>query len=237
MILIDPSLRPAGINPTGGGSHGAGGAKQNDEKEPEQDREGVRQICKVTSNGDVVIAENTKLKQLEWETPKEKRLSVVCPSATVYGDTKYYTDSFFDRAVNRLIEEYPKTIIDTDPLPLAIYHNGLGYDTPCANWLALNPAVGYQLGWSLTDAGLFRWVNEKGQLMVESIWWIDGPIDETPPHLHDEVGEGWLVIASPQAWEKIAARFSPLKRVMYVDRGYRENKQWVSSRDFLEEAL
>lgn len=237
MVLSNPGLRPRGINTTVGKSRHVSINREIDEKETEQDRGGIKQIYKVTSSGDVVIAENTKLKQLEWETPKENRLSVVCQSGTVYENTEYNAALFFDGVINCLIDEYPRTIIDEDTIPLAIYHNGLGYDTPGANWLALNPAIGYQLGWNTTDEGLFRWVNEKGQLMVESIWWVDGPIDETPPHLHDEVGEGWLVIGSPQAWNEIAARFSPLKRVMYIERGYYENKQWMSSQDFLEESL
>jgi hypothetical protein len=41
--------------------------------------------------------------------------------------------------------------------------------------------------------------------MVESVWWVDGLVDESPPHFEDEVGEGWLVVASAEAVSAIEA--------------------------------
>ena len=39
--------------------------------------------------------------------------------------------------------------------------------------------------------------------MVESIWWTDSLVGQAPPHFDDEVGEGWLVVASQVAWDTI----------------------------------
>jgi hypothetical protein len=56
--------------------------------------------------------------------------------------------------------------------------------------------------------------------MVESVWWVDGLVDESPPHFEDEVGEGWLVVASAEAVSAIEARYGAMKRRVKVSRSY-----------------
>jgi len=35
--------------------------------------------------------------------------------------------------------------------------------------------------------------------MVESIWWVEGLLEQSFPRYDNEVGEGWLVLARPEA--------------------------------------
>ena len=62
-----------------------------------------------------------------------------------------------------------------------------------------------QGGWKISSPGHFRWIDDKDKIMVESVWWVDGLVDESPPHFEDEVGEGWLVVASAEAVSAIEA--------------------------------
>lgn len=98
---------------------------------------------------------------------------------------------------------------------LFIQNASYGYESQGQNWLALNPNIAYQLGWELDDSGLFRWINEEGKVMVESIWWADGVIDQFRPTL-DEVGEGWMVLASKEAINDIRSQYGLPKRLLNV---------------------
>jgi hypothetical protein len=62
--------------------------------------------------------------------------------------------------------------------------------------------------------------------MVESLWWADGFVGHFPPHVDDEVGEGWLVVASQAAWDAIKSQLDPLKRRVHIERSfYNEGKR------------
>jgi hypothetical protein len=60
--------------------------------------------------------------------------------------------------------------------------------------------------------------------MVESLWWQDGCPHLNPPEPSDEVGEGWLVRASPAAWQAIQARYPDLKIRLWVERTANEQE-------------
>jgi hypothetical protein len=79
-------------------------------------------------------------------------------------------------------------------------------------WLALNPWVGEELGWSIADQGWFRWRGPDGRTMVETIHWVDGSIDLSP-FADAEVGEGCMVLMSPDAAKQIVERFGAVTRV------------------------
>ena len=61
--------------------------------------------------------------------------------------------------------------------------------------------------------------------MVESIWWQDGPMDRQPPRSNEATGEGWLVVASPEAQISIIQHFSPINFMRAVKRGFKEDSQ------------
>jgi hypothetical protein len=85
-------------------------------------------------------------------------------------------------------------------------------------WLAFNPAIAIQLGWYLSEDGIFRWVDEQGKIMVESRRWQDGPIDRQPPRTREITGEGWLVVASAEAQMILRQNISPLAIIRAVSR-------------------
>jgi hypothetical protein len=64
--------------------------------------------------------------------------------------------------------------------------------------------------------------------MVESIWWADGPFEASPPHVDQEVGQGWLVVASPEALAAIKTLFPDLSRVLTVERSYSQDSRLMS---------
>jgi hypothetical protein len=81
-----------------------------------------------------------------------------------------------------------------------------------ADFLALNPVLGLHLGWKCTDkAGLFRWIDEHGQTMAESIWWQDGNVLSSDHSGIDQAAhQGWLVIVTPEGWNRMRPKIANL---------------------------
>lgn len=223
MVLAEPARRPPDICPIAGRRQHGG----DNEEWLERVDEAAGSVSFGTTDGLVILAEETILKRLEWEAPTEIRRCVVCLSPASHFNPDDDYDSFFHRVTNCLVTEYPNLQVNAVPMPLIFRHTAYGYDSPGENWLALNPAVGRRLGWNLAEdsLNLFRWVNDEGQTMVESVWWADGFVGQSPPPFRDEVAEGWLVVASQAAWDAIALQFGTLKRIVNVERSVYENGQ------------
>jgi hypothetical protein len=159
----------------------------------------------------IVLAEETRLRWLDWKTPTETRVGVrvwVEPSQAALQEAEDVTATLCEEWLHVLVAEYlthPSTVDH-----LVILQNGYRFETPGRRWLALSPAVGRALGWRPADHGLFRWLDGEGAMMAESVWWEDGNPDLWPPHFEDEVGSGWLVQVSPKGYEQIAAMRAPL---------------------------
>lgn len=75
--------------------------------------------------------------------------------------------------------------------------------THASNWIAINPLVARGLRLHHNSGKLFQWIDEHGQVSVESFWWTDGCLERHDRHLHCSVGEGWLVLASRSAYERL----------------------------------
>lgn len=174
----------------------------------------------------VIIAENTELKRLEWESPREVRQSATCLSGAPKLEQEYKErEEIFQRIFRGLVSEYPELQTEKTDHSIVLRNNPRIYDSPGGEWLALNPKVGNSLGWSLSEEGFFRWVNDEGKIMVESIWWMDGNIDQVPPHSDDEVGDGWLVLATKEALNSITSTFGPLIKKIRLERSFVSNGQ------------
>lgn len=229
LILRQPSSRPPEICPIRGRyKHG-----ENNEQWLDQIEESVSALVSVTDQQLLFLAEETNLKCLDRDAATEIRCSVVCSSEA----SENISDEapLFCALTGCLLTEYPKLLIHEDPMPLIIRHDAYYYDSPGTTWLALNPAVGLKLGWTLEEEGLFRWADSQGQLMVETFWWVDGLLGQAPIYFHDEVGEGWLVLASQEGCKQIEKLLGTSKRLLTVERKYYDPnigkwhaKRWAS---------
>ncbi len=162
-------------------------------------------------NGKFILAEKTELKFIDLDLPTELRKSKVMLNS----GKNEKTDNLFFYNVLSNVQEYGDTLLQDGVIPLIIQNNGY-------NWIALNPIIGIQLGWKLENTGLFRWVDEDNNIMVESKCWKDGLLDQFEPSF-EEVGEGWLVLASENALKILKAQYGLLKREIIIERNLNKN--------------
>ncbi|WP_198043645.1 tetratricopeptide repeat protein [Ketobacter nezhaii] len=171
------------------------------------------------NTGQEILGELTTWVWMDWDMPTETRMSTVChPQWNNNADIET-PFALFPSMMNWSANDYPDISSTNDP-SLVIYGSGSYIDHGGLEWLALNPSVGYSLGWSLSQKGLFQWVNEKGDIMVESVYWKDGPISRLPPKMDDICSNGWLVVASHEAVEQIREVIGEAARVNIVTRSY-----------------
>jgi hypothetical protein len=176
------------------------------------------------------LAEETTLKRPERESPTERRRGVVRLQTTPDSASRGENKSFFREIFGPVVTEYPILRINGTPLPLILRSLNDTYDSPGNHWLALNPTVGYELGWAPSQNGFFQWLDTTGQIMVESIWWVDGLLDQSFPHYDNEVGEGWLVLANAKALNMILDRYHSIERLLDVERGYHRSDEQILRR-------
>ena len=169
----------------------------------------------------IIIGESTTIKRLEWEVPSEIRVSATWMKSSIPNEFDDPIRNLFQSSSRVLAEEYHHeefemkgTLIIKDSRPTS--------DSPGHGWIALNPVIGHQLGWKPNVARLFAWENDAGRLMVQSMWWKDGETTVMPPHPDEEVGEGWIVMATNEAVVQLKNDFGILSRLSLVERSYLE---------------
>lgn len=229
MFFIKTGPRPEFVFPMPGGRHrenvavapGSGG------------RDGVPMAQ--TPDGLIVLGEYTEIKGLEWETPTVIRQSVISTEPPSEKEGRY---SFFHRTSFCLIEDYSQLRVRQPSPSLVIRHEGRMYDSPGPEWMAFNPELARDVGWTPTSEAVFGWADEKGRLMVWSIWWEDGLYQSQPPKFYNDVGEGWAVVGLPEALETIAAHIdSHLKQYVRIEESQRENGERKTNVRFEQSVL
>jgi hypothetical protein len=151
-------------------------------------------------DGFAVVGELSRFKEWDWKVPTELRLSMTChPDWPISPDDEVHTYSFFPCSSYWKAKDYP-VLPKAERFPsLVVRGHPRQEQLGASEWLAFNPVIAIQLGWYLSEDGIFRWVDEQGNIMVESRWWQDGPMDRQPPRTREITGEGWLVVASTEA--------------------------------------
>ena len=176
-------------------------------------------IFEKTDNDLIILGEYTKLKYLQDDWPTEIRYSAVKGKSQDQFWNESYIDqgrSPFHREIDKLMQQYPDIVAPKGEL--IVSNLAIGFETAGASWLALNPSVGYELGWKLDSVGLFQWADSNGNVVAKSLWWRDGNIEFHRRFEREEVAEGWLVLVSKLGYEQIRKIYSGLNRGRVVHR-------------------
>ncbi len=216
MLLTQPEKRPSYIVPISGRDQD----RMNHREWLEKVDEAITTIAARTTGEGIILAEETHLQFTQSKMVEEIRQSTVCPVAMPKPRVHESWDRFFPTVLKCLVSEYGHLQASEGPMPLVLRHAAYGYDSPGADWLALNPVIGWQLGWHYSEDGLFRWVGSNGNIMVESVWWKDGPMGWHSSYSREENGEGWIVVASQEAINQISSYHPFIKRQVMVEREY-----------------
>lgn len=179
-------------------------------------------IATLFDDGYLVVGELSRFKEWDWSVPTEYRFSMAChPDWPCTNELRDAFDFFPYESIWNA-SEYPN-FHGVNKFPaLVIYGHSQQVAIGGTEWLAFNSAFATRLGWSLSEEGLFRWVDADEKIMVESIWWQDGPMDRQPPRSSEVTGEGWLVVVSPEAQISILQHYSQITFMRAVKRSFKD---------------
>jgi hypothetical protein len=195
LLFIQPQKRPLDIHPIGNENE----YSLLDKRWVHGIEESALYMNSHACGEHIILAEETKFKGFSAYSPTETRRRKVFPGSISNSKASLDVEKFFPLIARQYVREYAAMRVQETPEPIILRHAPYGYDTAAADWLALNPAIGYALGWQLDENGLFKWIDHNGRLMVESIWWMDGHVSQYRVQSSSVVGEGWLVVATPEA--------------------------------------
>jgi hypothetical protein len=221
FVLAHPARRPDDVGPVSGLS------KYGEAPENWLDSfdEANVAIIRTTVNGGIVLGETTKLRRLGWKLPGEIRWSGMLRSSRAMTKRVAEDMNVFNTVFDRYAREYIGVPWNSASEALIVRSEGKWLDSPSHGWLALDPRVGAELGWTLAPEGWFRWLDSSESVAVESIWWRDGTLGFGPPHPDDEVGAGWRVVATRLGWDTIRERFGELVRGICIERSLYHDKR------------
>lgn len=163
----------------------------------------------------IVLAESSELEAVAAHGGRrERRISVLCTRR----DAGLPDTELIPHGGTCRVADYPKSTAARAGCPVIGHPLGSVDENPAGEWVALDPALALSLDWSLAPDGMFRWRNAGGRLMAETAWWQDGPAGMRGRLSEDCVGEGWLVLATPDALAALSARTGEVVRVTSVTR-------------------
>lgn len=155
-----------------------------------------------TPDGRILLAELTTVISLDGDGIQEARASRIAHPKLPFRD-ELPDVSTFNRDFDFIGTEYPM-LYGRPRRMTSVVAGGLKFSD--SRFIALNPLLGFHLRWQVSPDGLFRWVDEAGTTMVESICWHQGNTWMHDRHGMDEsAAEGWLVVASEHAWAQLRA--------------------------------
>ena len=213
FILNRPIQRPSYIKPIGGLSINSSSFVRKPENWLESTQDSMSLLSLRMFDDRIVLGEWTRLKYLDDETPNEERISIIraVESRDLWKEFDIRTGHCpFARFVKCQVGEY--LALDATPDHLIISGEAYGFDTPGSPWIAFNPYVARVLGWHLLEDGWFRWANQSGDLVAESLWWNDGPVHQHSEYVRSEVGYGWLVLVTEQGFKEVSQFTGQLSR-------------------------
>lgn len=91
-------------------------------------------------------------------------------------------------------------------------------------WLALNPSAATDARFSADGDDPLGW-NLEGAPAVRSVWWRSGFTHWDASSAHDEVGEGWLVLATTDAVARLRDVFPEASLAWSVTRTWRPREE------------
>ncbi|MFL0122953.1 hypothetical protein V2611_14250, partial [Tenacibaculum maritimum] len=149
------------------------------------------------NNGFYILAEKSIIEGQGDGLSSEMRQAYVEVSEIKDDLDKHYY--IYDLSIKSYIKEYEHLYHNTG---ICIY-NWIHYFGKKRNWLAINPRLANMMRLKPSIDGNFRWLDENGNIVVESIFWQNNYENNRSRNLHSESGYGWYVIISEEGIKRM----------------------------------
>ncbi|MEO0769147.1 MAG: hypothetical protein AAFY72_06880, partial [Cyanobacteria bacterium J06649_4] len=225
LVLKEPEIKPSWLAHIETGSPSIYTVPENWVEGVEK---GIMYFEQQTPEGQIILGEYSKLAYLSTQ---QERIEEIRTSHIALGNERELWDEDniekglppFHQAMRLAASAYSSMQVPLEKVIVGNYSPGI--HTPAAQWIAFNPQLAYELDWRLSPDSHFRWTDSEGTLAVESVWWRDGSLQRYDPRQYCRVGEGWLVLATKDAYKCLIEYASLVTRGGSV----RRTKGWIAS--------
>ena len=180
-------------------------------------------------DGFQIIGERTWFVRPEWEWPREERHRGILAGPLDSGSRRQSLESDHELThemylAGRAQKDGQLTVLNSERL----------LSGPRYRWAALNANFARTLGWYPSAREPFHWKDAAGATTAKSVYWRDGWIQLEPPRF-ESLGEGWLVLATPEAVDAIRLIAPATEVHLWVERHSHGDKpydaRWHLSRE------
>jgi hypothetical protein len=167
-----------------------------------------------------IIGERTMFIRPEWEWPREERRRGLIIGPCDYSQTQECLNTSHELTFKGYLRGEGQR-----EEQLIILNSERQLVGPAYRWAAINCSFARKLGWSPSEDEPFKWVDSSGNLMVKSVYWRDGWICISPPRF-ESLGEGWLVLSTPEGFKSICAASINFELHLWVERHCHGDKSY-----------
>jgi hypothetical protein len=193
-----------------------------------------------TTDNWIILGFVTKSEVPTWDYQKEYSIGSICPPYSEEKDFRGNPGNIIPGTMLALwwtADLYP----NLPYLKMVLGRSLLIQSMPQRNeigrspWIAINPIIPWNLGWTNSNEKPFEWNDNTGKTVVKSEWWRNGR-----RHRHAPVdgirAEGWIVRVSPEGFEIMKNRILPAKWICGSKKEFDQKKKiiksWISVYDF-----
>ena len=164
-----------------------------------------------------LIGARCRLRILNWDRLQE---DVVCGSTV--GESPPSDGELFTHALSMTLRDLITFTSRAKPEVdecLILENRGFLLHEDRGNWLAFRPDLAASLGWTPDADRPGRWRTSRGDLAVETIYWVDGWWGRAGPAFDDTEADGYAVVLTARGLEEIVALVGPITRQFVLTRG------------------
>jgi hypothetical protein len=182
----------------------------------------------LTPDGRLILAELSYFAKLDVKRPTMVRASMIGAKGYLWSGSETPEDNFLMRFPTWMTGAIYPAVPDTWNRP-ALACRGGGLFRPV--FMALSPEVGLSNNWVPAKHGLFAWNDERGNRMVESIYWQDGNFSQLDRYGRSPiVSYGWAVVMAAEATKQMARVLSRCRQYLVGERAISVRGDWPVSR-------
>lgn len=103
-------------------------------------------------------------------------------------------------------------------MPLVLENDGRTFNQIHAYWLALRPDIAAALGWLADRSRPGRWYTDRGDVAVDTTWWVDGWWGRPGPAFEDTEAQGHTVTLTTSGLADLTALLGDVTRHFTLQR-------------------
>ena len=169
----------------------------------------------------LVVGARSRLGVLNWGRLREDLICGTVVGGSPPSDGKVFSHRY-SMVLGDLITSTENAMPEAEER-LILANEGMMLSDDSGNWLAFRPDFAAALGWTPDADRPGRWHTSRGDLAVETIYWVDGWWGRSGPAFDDTQADGHAVVLAASGLSEVTAAVGELTRHFILTRSGRDD--------------